>query len=430
MSDAGTGKTRAWLEVLSHRFGVAGGKALVVAPKSILKAAWADDISLFTPHLTYVVAYAHNRAKAFAEDADIYITNHDAVKWLAKPENRKKYLEGRGFHTLIIDESTAFKHRTSQRAKALVKIAAEFKHRVALSGTPNPNGLLDLWHQVFLLDDGDHLGDSFWRYRSTVCEPVQKGPSAQHIRWFDKPGAAEAVADLLDDMTIRHRFEDCTDIPENHEYIETISLSSDHRRAYDILREHAILELQGGGVSAFNAGVLATKLLQLASGAVYDEYGTARLYGTDRYEYVLDLADQRDQCVIAFNWKHQKEQLIKIAEKKKIPYGVIDGTVGAKQRESVIERFQRRRNRIRVIFAHPASASHGLTLTRGRATIWASPVYNAEHYEQFNRRIYRIGQTQKTETILVTAEDTIDVEVAKKLLDKVERMDDLLEMLT
>jgi len=426
MSDAGTGKTRAWLEVLVHRKKLLGGKALILAPKTILKNAWADDIMKFTPGLSYVIAYATNREKAFEEDVDVYITNHDAVKWLYK--HRKKYLEGRGFHTIIVDESTAFKHRTSQRSKALAKLVSMFDHRTNLTGTPNPNGLLDLWHQVFLLDDGTHLGDSYWRFRAMVCEPKQVGPSPQHVRWDDREGMVEAVAGLIEDMTIRHDFEECTDIPENHVYTVNFELSAKHRRAYDILKEHAILELREGGISAFNAGVLANKLLQLASGAVYDDQSIVQLYDTGRYELVLDLAEQRKQCVVAFNWKHQRDHLTQLADERGITYGVIDGGVSARQRETVVTNFQA--GLIKIIFAHPASAAHGLTLTRGTTTIWASPTYNAEHYTQFNKRIYRIGQKHKTETLLVTAANTIDTEVASRLMGKVEKMTDLLEMLT
>lgn len=424
MSDAGTGKTRAWLEVLRHRFKMRGGKALVLAPKTILKSAWVDDIRRWTPELTYSVAYAHNRQKAFEADVDIYITNHDAVKWLLK---HKRQITGQDFHTIIVDESTAFKHRTSQRSKALAKLVSLFEFRTLLTGTPNPNGLLDLWHQVFLLDDGTHLGNSYYRYRSVVCSPKQVGPHPNHLKWEDNEGAAEAVADLLEDITIRHRFEDCTDIPPNHEYAVEFDLNPKHRKAYETLKEHALIELKEGGITAFNAGVVANKLLQMASGAVYDDEGVTRLFDTDRYELVLELADQRQQSIVAFNWRHQRDHLIDIAKRRGLTYGVIDGTVSSKQRESVVDAFQA--GLLRVIFAHPASAGHGLTLTRGTATIWSSPVYNAEHFIQFNKRIYRIGQRFKTETLIVTAENTIDVEVAKRLMGKIDKMDNLLEML-
>lgn len=424
-SDAGTGKTRAWLEILRQRFKLRGGKALILAPKSILKSAWADDILRFTPEITYVIAYAENREAAFNSDAQIYITNHDAVKSILK--NYKRWIHDRGFHTVIIDESTAFKHRTSQRSAAARELVKAFEFRTNLTGTPNPNGLLDLWHQVFLLDDGEHLGDSWFRFRSVACEPTQVGPSPRHLRWDDKEGAAEAVAALIEDITIRHDFESCTDIPENHEYAVYFDLEPKLRKAYDTLREHAILELEDGEMSAFNQAVVAGKLLQVASGAVYDEASDPRLLATQRYELVMDLAEQREQCVVAFNWKHQRDQLIALAKHRDISFGVIDGDASSRQRERIVDDYQN--GFIRIIFAHPASAGHGLTLTRGRATIWSSPVYNAEHYSQFNKRIYRIGQKHKTETIIVVARDTLDAEVANRLMGKLERMDNLQEML-
>lgn len=141
----------------------------------------------------------------------------------------------------------------------------------------------------------------------------------------------------------------------------------------------------------------------------------------------MDLAEQREQCVVAFNWKHQRDQLIALAKHRDISFGVIDGDASSRQRERIVDDYQN--GFIRIIFAHPASAGHGLTLTRGRATIWSSPVYNAEHYSQFNKRIYRIGQKHKTETIIVVARDTLDAEVANRLMGKLERMDNLQEML-
>ena len=184
-SDPGTGKTRSALEMISRRQKAGAGKALVFAPKSILVPSWANDLRAFTPHLTYVVATATHRKKAFDQDVDVYITNTDAAKWIEKNVNLDD------FDILISDEHTAYKHRTSARAKAVAKIVKHFKIRVGMSGTPNPNGVLDLWHQYFLLDDGERLGTNFWAFRNKVCEPEQTGPGAEMVKWVDRPGAAE-----------------------------------------------------------------------------------------------------------------------------------------------------------------------------------------------------------------------------------------------
>jgi hypothetical protein len=155
-----------------------------------------------------------NRAEAFWEDADVYITNHDAAKWLVKqlPEFFDR------FGTLIVDEVGAFKHHTSQRSKALNKIKRHFEYRHVMNGTVAPNTITDVWHQMFILDDGERLGPSFFKFRQTVCVPRQVGPQANMVKWEDRPGAADAVAKLMEDVTIRHKFEDCIDIPPNHEY--------------------------------------------------------------------------------------------------------------------------------------------------------------------------------------------------------------------
>jgi SNF2 family DNA or RNA helicase len=130
---------------------------------------------------------------------------------------------------------------------------------------------------------------------------------------------------------------------------------------------------------------------------------------------------------VAFNWTHQKDALIELAKKAGMTYSVIDGSVSVADRNQAVADFQS--GLTKVLFAHPASASHGLTLTKGTTTIWASPTYDAEKYQQFNRRIYRAGQTEKTETILVAGNHTIDVRAYQKLEAKVTKMSSLLELL-
>jgi len=221
MSDPGTAKTRAHAHAFTERRRAGGGKALVLAPKSILQSAWGNDIDKFLPGLRYSIAYATNRAKAFEQDADIYITNHDAVKWLVK-NLPKSYWDD--FDTLIVDESPAFKHYASARSKALRKLAKFFEFRANLTGTPNSNSILDIWHQMMILDDGERLGSSFWRFRGTVCEPEATGPGGQYTKWHDKDDIEGPVFDLFKDMTIRHVLEECQDIPPNHTYDQVFTL--------------------------------------------------------------------------------------------------------------------------------------------------------------------------------------------------------------
>lgn len=356
-------------------------------------------------------------------EADVYITNVDATKWLA---GQDKHFFKR-FDTLIVDEISAFKHHTSQRSKALNKIKAHFKFRYGLTGTPNSNTICDIWHPMFVLDNGARLGKSFFHFRSSVCQPEQVGPQPNMLKWKDKAGAGEAVAMLMKDITIRHRFEDCLTIPPNHIYDIKYHLSPVQYINYKRMEKDAITPLKTGVINAVNAAAVSTKLLQIASGAVYDEMAFAHTVDTGRYELVADLVEQRANCLVFFLWEHQKQHMVHEFETRGITYVVLDGQSTDKERIDAVSMFQQ--GFYKVILAHPQSAAHGLTLTRGTSTIWCSPTYNLEHFVQGNRRIYRAGQTQKTETVVVIAPGTIEEHVYKVLLDKDKKQLDLLSLL-
>jgi SNF2 family DNA or RNA helicase len=421
-SDPGTGKTFVRLVAFSKRRSKGGGKALVLAPRSLLKNVWAADCAKFTPHLSTSVANAINREAAFRVPADIYITNLDAVTWLARQP--KSFFAK--FDELIVDESEAYKHHTSARSKSVAKIAKYFKQRKLLTGTPNTRSITDVWHQVFVLDGGQRLGNSFYRFRDTVCNPVQQGRGANMVKWVDKEGAEEAVFGLLSDVVIRHRFEDCVDIPPTHIYTLDYELPPKQMKAYAELEATAMLQLKSGSLNAVNAAALATKLLQVASGAVYSSADVYHQVDTGRYEMALDLIEARKGTLCFFNWKHQRDNLVAEAIKRKVRYCVFDGNTSDKEREELVKHFQM--GLYQVMFAHPASAGHGLTLTTGDTTLWVSPTYNLSHYAQGSKRIPRMGQTKKTENIMILAKDTMELKVYDMLTEKDGRMKNLLDL--
>jgi len=415
-SDPGTGKTRVQIELFAQRRALGGGTMLIIAPKSLLRSAWEDDFRKFAPHITVSVAPAEKRPQSFAVPADVYVTNTDAVKWLVTQP--VKFFDK--FDTLVIDELSAFKHHTSQRSKAVNKLKKFFKFRYGLTGTPNSNTITDLWHQIFILDDGASLGKSFYQFRSNVQTPEQVGPQPNMLKWIDKPGIETTVSTLIKHLVVRHKFEECIDIPENHEYSIPFHMSAKQYKVYDAMKKHAVVTLsETQSISSLNAAGVMTKLMQIASGASYSDGLENEAYlsiDDSRYELVADLAEQRKHSVVFFNWKHQKNNLIKQFEAKNISYVVIDGSVSDKNRKDAVDMFQT--GQYQVLLAHPQSAAHGLTLTKGTATIWASPTYNLEHWLQGNRRIYRAGQTQKTETIVIIAKNTIEEQIFERLKAK------------
>ena len=415
-SDPGTGKTRAVLD--AHD--ILGGKTLVLAPLSILEAAWGEDIHKFQPEIKYGVAYAKNRKQVFEDNEnEMVITNFEAVNFLSK---NTQYCEQ--FDTIVIDEFTAFKNREAKRSKNLKKIISYFTNRIAMSGTPNSNTILDIWHPALLIDDGKRLGTRFYAFRHQVCTPKFNGFANE---WIDKPGIEEAVADKLSDISIRFALSDCIDLPDNIVRTVNTKLTPNIQKQYKTLADESVLYTKSGTVNAVNAAARVKKLLQLVTGAVYDEDGVVQFVHQERYDIVMTLVGQRAHSLVAFNWKHERDALVELANKEGITYEVIDGSVPAEKRKDIVARFQTAQ--IKVLFCHPQSASHGLTLTKANTVIWCSPTYNAEHFQQFNQRIYRAGQTQKTETILIQARGTWEPEVYKKLNTKLGRMENLLHIL-
>lgn len=415
MSDPGTGKTYVAIKDFSRQHKKDKKAMMVFCPKSLMQAAWANDIKKFAPHLKVSICWGKNRHDALAVDADVYIVNVDGVKDLlkyGKPFWKK-------FGRVVIDESTAFKHHTSARSKAAAKIVKNFEWRRLMSGTPTSNGICDLWHQVLLLDDGKRLGKSFFAFRSACCIPEQVGPSTAHMKWHDREGIELQIGMLISDIVIRHKFEDCVDIPPMNIYSMPTYLSPKHRKLYDKLEEDSIVILEDTAITAVNKAVLLGKLLQCVSGAIYNNDGGYTLIDTDRYELVMDLVEERRHSLVFYTWDHQLQELLSLAKKRGVSH-----VVWNPDRPIIEAEFQS--GQYQVLFAHPQSAGHGLTLTRATANIWPSPTYNLEHFRQGLKRVHRIGQRQKTETIVIVAEDSRDENAWEALQYKGKNMDALL----
>lgn len=421
MSDPGTGKSRPAID----RFAKQGRRALVLAVKSNLETVWRDEASKWQPAVRPIVAHAENRKEAFkATWADMIVTNIDAAVWIQK--QGAKFFAKLGITDIIIDESTHYKNPQAQRSKAALWIRRQpsIERVQALSGTPNPLSVTEFWHQMMLLDLGQRLGDSFYRFRSAVCSPqkVRVAGGREITKWHDLPDAEEAVFGLLQPISIRHAFEECTDIPPNKLSYLDVPLPPKLRAEYDQLEATSILEHTRDPIVGINAAVLYGKLLQLCSGAVYSKDDRYRVFDRTRYELIADLVDERPHASISFFlWQHQKVCLSEELEKRKVPFAVLDGTVTRRgAREQAINDFQR--GRLKHLIIHPRTGAHGLTLTTGRTAIWASPVPSPELFKQGIHRIHRGGQIHKTETLCLRAPRTLEEYVYESMNNRKTRM--------
>jgi SNF2 family DNA or RNA helicase len=425
-STPGTGKTRSLLEVHDRT----PGKTLVVCPKTIMDAAWATDIKRFYPHVKYEVfnrkyqsqPYYYNR---LFDENEIVIINHDAVKDVL--DRVKSLPELHNYSRLVYDEFTAIKNRTAIRSKASNKLAQYFENKTLLSGSPTPKNLLDIWYPSYVLDGGQRLGTSFYHFRNAICQPVAKRYGQAYTEWEVLPGAEEEVAYLLRDITIRHELEEVLDMPERIYRPMTLPMPDALRKQYQVMKQQALLELEGGDVSAVNAAVLSNKLLQICSGSVYDSTGEAIKLHLDKYELIRDLVAERDHSLVFIGWNHQVDALSDLYKKAGITFEVINGSVPQAKRGQIVEDFQQ--GKYQTLILHPAAAAHGLTLTRSTTTIWASPTWNLEHFIQSNHRDYRAGQNKRSEVIMLEYADTIERRVYDNLQKKTDVQTRLLEIL-
>lgn len=424
-SGCGTGKTLSCIHAVKTYWPDA--RVLVLGPLSILEPAWLKDIQFGWPETTAEVAYARNREKVFMGNAQWIITNHDAIKTVWKEQWQHL------FDIIIIDEGDIFRNRTSDRSRAAANVCLSIPNAIVMTGTPTPNTVLDVWHLAFLIDRGERLGKNYYGFRQQVCTPQAIPGVAKAMKWTDKPMANDLVTSMLADITHRVRLEDVQELPDIITREITVKLPTKLKREYEELKRNSMLMLESGELlNAVHAGSRMQKMLQLLSGAVYNENGEPKDLHTDRHSLVLDMVEETDHALVAFNWHHQKDGLVKAAKARQRAgtlgkFAVIDGSTKVAVRNQIVEQYQN--GQIHVIFAHPQSAGHGLTLTKANRIIWASPTYRADLYEQFNHRIYRTGQTRKTEIIHIAADGTAEQEVYEKLMGKVSRMDDLLTTL-
>ena len=366
---------------------------------------------------------AAQRQAALKARADIYIINRENTAWLVKELGRRW-----DFDTVVLDESTSFKNHTSQRFKALKAIRPRIRRIIELTGTPNPHGFMDLWAQIYLLDQGQRLGRTITSYRDAYFLPDKRN-GAMVYSYRPKIGAEKAITERIADLAVSMKAEDYLTLPELIEHDVPVVLDRAAQLAYSRLERDALLEIDADTVTAANAAALSSKLLQLCAGAVYTEQddpdaprGVMHIHDC-KIEALLELIEQlgAEHAVVAYGFVHDKERILKALESTDKRVRVY---AGAAEKEAW------NRGDIDILLIHPSSCGYGLNLQEGgHHMIWFTPSWNLEEYIQANKRLHRQGQPYPVIVHRLLVKGGRDEDVVKSLGRKDEAQERLLQSL-
>ena len=394
-------------------------KVLVIAPIRVCQDTWPKEIRKWD-HLSglrYSIALGteKERLEALRKDADIYILNRENVQWLIEKTNIVF-----DYDCIVIDELSSFKNHQSKRFRALMKVRTKVKRVIGLTGTPSPNGLMDLWAQFRVLDMGERLGRYITRYRLKWFQPDRRN-GMQVFSYKPLPGAEEGIYRALGDITVSMKSTDHLDMPECIFSERTVHLDEGEKRFYSSLKDELVAEWKGLELTASNAAVLSGKLLQLANGMVYCDDGSVEIHSR-KLDALEDLIEEANgnPVLVAYWFHHDYER---ISEKLR-KLGVVFMDLRS---EEAIGKWNRKELAVGLI--HPASAGHGLNLQEGGDTIiWYGPIWSLELYEQTNARLWRQGQKSGTVVVQhIIAEGTIDEKVIAALHAKSDVQEKLME---
>lgn len=404
--DMGLGKSVSTLTAISDLIG-AGlvGKVLVIAPLRVCNSVWAQEALKWrhTEHLRVSVATGPVKARTAAlfKSADVYVINKENVPWLVAHCGKKW-----PFDMVVIDESSTFKNAQSKRFKALKKMLPTIERMVLLTGTPSPNGLHDLWAQMYLVDFGERLGRTLTGFRQRFFDTDYFGHKYELRKGMD-----EKIHGIISDKVLHMSADDYLDLPKRIDIVAQVDLGEKPFAAYKDFEKTSFAELDDGQeVEAINAAVLAGKLMQYANGAMYtDANGSWVETHNAKLDALADIVDDNtgETMLIAYNFKSDLARL-----RKKFPQAVV-----LDKEQSTIDRWNR--GEIPMLLAHPASAGHGLNLQSGGALcVWFGMTWNLEYYLQFNARLHRQGQDRPVRIIHLIGKGTIDERVLNVLKSK------------
>lgn len=357
-------------------------RVLVIAPKKVAEATWSKEAAKWDhlQHLKVVTVLGNTakRIRALNTPADVYVINRENVSWLVD-----YYKQAWPFDMLVCDESTSFKNPQSKRFKALKLIRRFCKKVVLLTGTPSSKGVIDLWAQVYLLDEGARLGKTISQYRERYF--IANTHGGHFTDYKPKTDAESAVLTAISDICVSMKAEDYLELPECVEHEIPVVLEEKAKREYDQFERDLLLEIEDETITAQGAAVLTGKLLQFCNGAVYNADKQGLIVHDCKLDAYMELLERLDgEPVITFySFKHDLDRLLERLEKTKRRVRVYRGPQDEDDWNA---------GKIDVLLAHPASCAYGLNLQAGgRHIVWFGLNWSFELNDQGKCRLWRQG---------------------------------------
>lgn len=411
--DCGLGKTSITLTALNNLLFdyFEAHKILVIAPLRVARNTWSSEIKKWE-HLkdlqfSIVVGTEKERISALESKADIYVINRENIQWLIE-KSKVKF----DFDTVVIDELSSFKNHKSQRSKYFMKVRPKVKRMIGLTGTPSPNGLMDLFGEYKVLDMGERLGRFIGQYRTAYFRPDKMNG---HIVYSYKPieGAKESIYEKISDITISMKAVDHLKMPELVSSKYMVYLSEKEEKKYKALKNDLILSLPDGEITAANAASLSGKLSQMANGAVYADNEEVTEFHERKLDALEDIIESANgnSVLVAYWYKHDLKRISERLRSKKIEFEQLDT-------DESITRWNK--GDIPVALIHPASAGHGLNLQDGGSIlVWFGITWSLELYQQTVARLWRQGQNNKTVSVIhILTKNTVDEKIMNALSEK------------
>lgn len=396
---------------------------LVVAPKRVVESVWVEECEKWE-HLQRIKAIKvigpeYQRIEALKAKKDVYVISRDNFAWLVK-----YYKNVLPFEMVVFDELSSFKSNKSMRFKAARLARPMLKRAVGLTGTPVPNGLMDLWAQMYILDRGERLEKTITRYRGLYFTPGKSNGSVV-FNYVLRDFAEKTIHEKIKDICISMKANDYLELPEKVNNYITIKMPDALKKQYKDFEREKVLELIKGAsgdtleINVVNAAGLSNKLLQFANGAVYDENrGVHHIHDLkiDALKEIIEDANGQS-VLVAWAYRHDLNRLQEALKEYK-----------PRELKNNIDIDDWNAGRIQVMLAHPASAGHGLNLqTGGSIIVWFGLTWSLELYQQFIARLQRQGQIKTVIVHHLILQGTHDSDVLAAISAKDKKQENLIK---